>query len=87
MIYRPAGGMGVNTLLVNAGRRVELLTLLQTGKAQPAPLVLLDVDGVLNLGLFMSSRQRGRLRGSEGWYSGRAGDTTTPPPAVTAVMR
>jgi hypothetical protein len=26
----------------------------------PRPLVLLDVDGVLNLGLFMSSRERGR---------------------------
>jgi len=38
------------------------------------PLVLLDVDGVLNLGLFMSSRKRSRLRRSEGWYSGRAGD-------------
>lgn len=37
------------------------------------PLVLLDVDGVLNLGLFMSSRRRSRLRGDEGWLSTRAG--------------
>jgi hypothetical protein len=37
------------------------------------PLVLLDVDGVLNLGLFMSSRRRSRLKRSEGWYSNRVG--------------
>lgn len=42
------------------------------------PLVLLDVDGVLNLGLFMSSKERGRLRGARGWYSGRAGDRHDP---------
>jgi hypothetical protein len=41
-----------------------------TGK----PLLLIDVDGVVNLGQFMSSAQRKRLRRSEGWYSGRAGD-------------
>jgi len=38
------------------------------------PLVLLDVDGVLNLGLFASSKQRSRLAYRSGWYSGRAGD-------------
>jgi hypothetical protein len=38
------------------------------------PLVLLDADGVVNLGLFMSSRDRSRLRRADGWYSGRAGD-------------
>lgn len=38
------------------------------------PLVLIDVDGVVNLGLFLSSAERGRLRGRDGWYSGRAGD-------------
>jgi hypothetical protein len=42
------------------------------------PLVLLDVDGVLNLGKFMSSAQRGRLRRDGGWYSGRAGDRRDP---------
>jgi hypothetical protein len=38
------------------------------------PLVLLDVDGVLNLGQFMSAQRRGKLRRADGWYSGRAGD-------------
>jgi hypothetical protein len=42
------------------------------------PLVLLDVDGVVNLGLFMSSRRRSHLRRSDGWYSGRAGDRHDP---------
>jgi hypothetical protein len=42
------------------------------------PLVLLDVDGVLNLGQFMSSARRSRLHRSEGWYSGRAGDRNDP---------
>jgi hypothetical protein len=40
--------------------------------------VLLDVDGVVNLGQFLSSRQRGRLRGDQGWHSGRAGDRHDP---------
>jgi carbamoyl-phosphate synthase large subunit len=44
MIYRPAGGMGVNTLLVNAGRRVELLTLLRT--ACQGRVVAVDIDAV-----------------------------------------
>lgn len=38
------------------------------------PWVLLDVDGVVNLGLFLSSAERGRLHGRDGWYSGRAGE-------------
>jgi hypothetical protein len=38
------------------------------------PLVLLDVDGVLNLGQFLSSKQRSALQHRHGWYSGRAGD-------------
>lgn len=42
------------------------------------PVVLLDVDGVLNLGLFLSSAERGRLHGQDGWYSGRAGDRSDP---------
>jgi hypothetical protein len=42
------------------------------------PLVLLDVDGVLNLGKFMSSERRGRLRGDQGWHCGRAGDPHDP---------
>ena len=42
------------------------------------PLVLLDVDGVLNLGLFLSSRQRGKLLGRDGWHNGRAGDPHDP---------
>jgi hypothetical protein len=37
------------------------------------PLVLLDVDGVLNLGQFATSRRRDVLRYRHGWYSGRAG--------------
>jgi hypothetical protein len=37
------------------------------------PLVLLDVDGVLNLGQFASSRQRSDLQRKHGWYNGRAG--------------
>jgi hypothetical protein len=37
------------------------------------PLVLLDVDGVLNLGLFASSKKRSSLQYHHGWYSGRAG--------------
>jgi hypothetical protein len=37
------------------------------------PLVLLDVDGVLNLGRFATSRQRSTLEYRHGWYSGRAG--------------
>lgn len=35
------------------------------------PLVLLDVDGVLNLGRFSTSRQRSRAKGRDGWYNGR----------------
>jgi len=31
--------------LRNAGRMLELLTLQQTGKAEPAPIVLLDLPG------------------------------------------
>lgn len=42
------------------------------------PLVLLDVDGVLNLGQFMSSKRRSHLRRADGWYSGRAGDPRDP---------
>lgn len=42
------------------------------------PLVLLDVDGVVNLGQFMSSARRSRLHRSEGWYSGRAADWDDP---------
>lgn len=42
------------------------------------PLVAIDVDGVLNLGLFLSSAERGRLRGDQGWYSGRAGAAHDP---------
>jgi hypothetical protein len=42
--------------------------------ADGRPLVLLDVDGVLNLGMFATSRQRGRLIYKEGWYGGRAGN-------------
>jgi hypothetical protein len=42
------------------------------------PLVLLDVDGVLNLGLFASSKQRDRLVYRHKWYSGRAGDPRDP---------
>jgi hypothetical protein len=42
------------------------------------PLVLLDVDGVLNLGQFLSSRQRDRTGRQQGWYSGRAGDRHDP---------
>jgi hypothetical protein len=45
-----------------------------TGK----PLLLVDVDGVVNLGQFMSSARRGKLKGGEGWYSGRAGDRHDP---------
>lgn len=37
------------------------------------PLALLDVDGVLNLAQFATSKQQGRLRYRHGWYSGRAG--------------
>lgn len=40
--------------------------------------MLLDVDGVLNLGQFMPSARRGRLRRDQGWYSGRAGDRHDP---------
>jgi hypothetical protein len=39
---------------------------------------MLDVDGVVNLGLYLSSAQRGRLRGDDGWYSGRAGARHDP---------
>jgi hypothetical protein len=42
------------------------------------PLMLIDVDGVVNLGQFMSSARRGKLKGGEGWYSGRAGDRHDP---------
>jgi len=44
MIYRPAAGMGVNTLLVNAGRRVELLTMLRT--ACQGRVIAVDIDAV-----------------------------------------
>ena len=37
------------------------------------PVLLLDVDGVLNLGMFTTSRQRNALAYKHGWYSGRAG--------------
>lgn len=42
------------------------------------PLVLLDVDGVLNLAQFLSSRQRARLNGRDGWHNCRAGDRHDP---------
>jgi hypothetical protein len=42
------------------------------------PWLLLDVDGVVNLGLFLSSRQRSKLRGDQGWISTRAGDPHDP---------
>lgn len=42
------------------------------------PLVLIDVDGVVNLGQFMSSARRSRLHRSEGWYSGRAAGWDDP---------
>lgn len=42
------------------------------------PVVLLDVDGVVNLGLFLSSAERGRLRWHDGWFIGRAGDRSDP---------
>lgn len=42
------------------------------------PVVLLDVDGVVNLGLFLSSAERGSLHGKDGWHSGRAGDRHDP---------
>jgi hypothetical protein len=35
------------------------------------PLVLMDVDGVVNLGLFASSRERSRLCYRDGWISRR----------------
>lgn len=38
------------------------------------PLVLLDVDGVLNLAQFLSSRERDRLVYRHRWRGGRAGD-------------
>jgi hypothetical protein len=50
------------------------------------PLVLLDVDGVLNLAQFLSSRQRGRLRARDGWYSGRAGGDCHDPYASRIVL-
>jgi hypothetical protein len=37
------------------------------------PLVLLDVDGVLNLGQFATPGQRSALERRHGWYNGRAG--------------
>jgi carbamoyl-phosphate synthase large subunit len=44
MIYRPPAGMGVNTLLVNAGRRVELVTMLRT--ACQGRVIAVDIDAV-----------------------------------------
>lgn len=39
--------------------------------ADQGPLVLLDVDGVVNLGLFASSKERGHLVHVDGWVSPR----------------
>jgi hypothetical protein len=38
------------------------------------PIVGIDVDGVVNLGRFLSSAKRGKLRGDQGWYQGWYGD-------------
>jgi hypothetical protein len=57
----------------------ELLPALPGRPAMSSkPLVMFDVDGVVNLGLFLSSAQRGRLRSDQGWYSGRAGARHDP---------
>lgn len=47
-------------------------------KGRGKPWLLLDVDGVVNLGLFLSSRQRSKLRGSEGWVSTRVDGRRDP---------
>jgi hypothetical protein len=54
--------------------------------ADDRPLVLLDVDGVLNLGMFATSKQRGRLVRRHGWYSSRAGGDPHNPSASRVLL-